>query len=81
MEGVDSIYLRIGYCEHGNENLGSKNCGKFRISWESIASKERLFSMAVVTFFVSKHIFMDVHTKKDIPVLEDLKTVLRSDNI
>jgi len=34
LEGVDSIYLTIDPCEQDNENLGSKNCRKFVISWE-----------------------------------------------
>ena len=67
LEGIDYLCVRIGSCEHGNENLGSKNCGKFRISWESAASKEGLCSVAVVIFFVSKRTFMDVQRKKEYP--------------
>jgi hypothetical protein len=48
LEGLDSIYLRIGSCEHGNKNLGSKICGKFLISWEE---EEELYSVAVVIFW------------------------------
>jgi len=57
-----------------------KIAGNLLLAEESVASKG-LSSVAMVRFFVSKHIFMDVQTKKDMSVLGDLKTVLRMDNI